>query len=89
MPSADTLYIVELPELAGHASHTVFVDDLDGRIKSIGARGTSPLTGDVRNGVRKVIYCDPDGNETGFGGAPVDDQSVLIAAEVTRCLAKC
>lgn len=22
------------------------------------------------NGVRKVIYRDPDGNEIGFGGAP-------------------
>jgi len=24
------------------------------------------------NGVRKVIYRDPDGNELGFGGAPRD-----------------
>jgi hypothetical protein len=24
------------------------------------------------NGVRKVFYRDPDGNETGFGGAPFE-----------------
>jgi hypothetical protein len=24
------------------------------------------------NGVRKVIYRDPDGNEIGFGGAPLE-----------------
>jgi hypothetical protein len=25
------------------------------------------------NGVRKALYRDPDGNEIGFGGAPLDD----------------
>ncbi len=27
------------------------------------------------NGVRKAIYRDPDGNELGFGGAPLDTGS--------------
>ena len=36
------LYIEELPEHAGHALHTVFVDDLDERVESIGARGIEP-----------------------------------------------
>ena len=27
------------------------------------------------NGVRKVLYRDPDGNELGFGGAPIDAAS--------------
>ena len=36
------LYIEELPERAGHALHTVFVDDLDERVESIGARGIEP-----------------------------------------------
>ena len=67
------LYIVELPERAGHAVHTVFVDDLDGRVESIGARGIEPVSQQTYgNGVRKVIYRDPDGNEIGFGGAPVE-----------------
>jgi len=62
------LYIEELPERAGHALHTVFVDDLDARVESIGARGIAPASQETYgNGVRKVIYRDPDGNEIGFG----------------------
>jgi hypothetical protein len=30
------------------------------------------MTQTYGNGVRKVIYRDPDGNEVGFGGLPVD-----------------
>ncbi|HLN77476.1 MAG TPA: VOC family protein [Nocardioidaceae bacterium] len=66
------LYIVELPERAGRALHTVFVDDLDERVESIGARGIEPASQETYgNGVRKVIYRDPDGNEIGLGGAPL------------------
>jgi catechol 2,3-dioxygenase-like lactoylglutathione lyase family enzyme len=64
------LYIEELPERAGHSLQTVFVDDLDDRVESIGARGIEPAAQEAYgNGVRKVIYRDPDGNEIGFGGA--------------------
>jgi catechol 2,3-dioxygenase-like lactoylglutathione lyase family enzyme len=64
------LYIVELPARAGHAIHTVFVTDLDERVGSISARGIEPAAQETyENGVRKVIYRDPDGNEIGFGGA--------------------
>jgi hypothetical protein len=50
----------------------VFVDDLDERVESIGVRGIEPaLQETYGNGVRKVIYRDPDGNEIGFGGAPL------------------
>ena len=66
------LYIEVLPERAGHALHTVFVDDLDQRIEGITARGIPPTSRETyENGVRKVIYRDPDGNEIGFGGAPL------------------
>jgi catechol 2,3-dioxygenase-like lactoylglutathione lyase family enzyme len=66
------LYIEEQPERAGHALHTVFVDDLDERVESIGARGIEPATQETYGtGVRKVIYRDPDGNEIGFGGGPL------------------
>ena len=66
-------YIEELPERAGHAMHTVFVDDLERRVESIAARGIRPATRETYgNGVRKVTFRDPDGNEIGFGGAPLE-----------------
>jgi catechol 2,3-dioxygenase-like lactoylglutathione lyase family enzyme len=67
------LYIEELPDRAGHAMHTVFVDDLEQRVESIAARGIQPASRETyENGVRKVMYRDPDGNEIGFGGAPLE-----------------
>lgn len=67
------LYIEELPPRAGYALHTLFVGNLDERVKSIGARGIEPASRETYdNGVRKVVYRDPDGNEIGFGGAPVE-----------------
>ena len=66
------LYIEQLPERAGHALHTVFVDDLDERVERISRRGIEPSSQETyENGVRKVIYRDHDGNEIGFGGSPV------------------
>ena len=67
------LFIEVRPEHAGHAMQTVFVSDFDTRIADIAGRGLEP---DVRetyeNGVRKATFRDPDGNEFGLGGAPVD-----------------
>jgi hypothetical protein len=57
---------------AGHAILTIFVDDLEALMTQIAERGIRPterLT--YRNGVRKALYHDPDGNEVAFGGAPV------------------
>lgn len=52
--------------------HTLFVDDLDARVEGITERGIeAPERETYSNGVRKVTYRDPDGNEIGFGGAPV------------------
>lgn len=63
------LYVVEQPEGAGHAVHTLFVGDLDERIEAMSGRGLEPAEDETYdNGVRKVTYRDPDGNETGFGG---------------------
>lgn len=65
------VYIVQQPEHAGHARHTLFVDDLDTLVAQIADRGLDPLTRETYpNGVRKITYRDPDGNEIGFGGAP-------------------
>ncbi|GAA5020112.1 hypothetical protein GCM10023335_49470 [Streptomyces siamensis] len=66
------VYIELRPGHAGHAMHTLFVDDLDTRVASISERGLEPMNRETyANGVRKVTYRDPDGNEIGFGGAPV------------------
>jgi predicted enzyme related to lactoylglutathione lyase len=68
-----SLAVEQRPEHAGHATHTIFVDDFDARVAQIADRGLAPTTRETySNGVRKAIYCDPDGNEIGFGGAPLD-----------------
>jgi catechol 2,3-dioxygenase-like lactoylglutathione lyase family enzyme len=65
------LYIVVRPQHAGHALHTLFVEDLDRRVEDMKGRGIEPADQETyENGVRKVIYRDPDGNEIGFGGGP-------------------
>ena len=63
------VYIVERPEHAGHAVHTLFVGDLDAQLEEIAGRGLEPSEQETYdNGVRKATYRDPDGNEIGFGG---------------------
>jgi catechol 2,3-dioxygenase-like lactoylglutathione lyase family enzyme len=65
------VYIVQRPEHAGHAVHLIFVDDLDTLVAQIADRGVEPVEREnYANGVHKVTYRDPDGNEFGFGGAP-------------------
>ncbi len=65
------MYIVQRPERAGHAVSLLFVDDLDGLVAQIADRGLDPAERETyANGVRKVTYRAPDGNEIGFGGAP-------------------
>jgi catechol 2,3-dioxygenase-like lactoylglutathione lyase family enzyme len=66
-----SIYIVEHPDGAGHGVVLIFVDDLDAHVSTIAARGLAPAEQETyTNGVRKVVYRDPDGNELGFGGAP-------------------
>jgi len=65
-----SIYICVRPEDAGHSGVTIFVDDLDERVAAIAERGIEPAKQETYgNGVRKVVYHDPDGNEIGFGGA--------------------
>lgn len=67
-----SLVVEHLPEHAGHARHTIFVDDFDERIARIADRGIEPWHRETyQNGVRKAIYRDPEGNEIGFGGPPL------------------
>ena len=66
-----SVYIEILPDHAGHAKLTLFVDDLDAVAAAIASRGLAPATRETyENGVRKFTYVDPDGNEIGYGGAP-------------------
>ncbi len=70
------VYIVQQPDHAGHVRHTLFVDDLDALVTQIADRGLDPVTRETyANGVRKTTYRDPDGNEIGFGGAPLSPAS--------------
>jgi predicted enzyme related to lactoylglutathione lyase len=66
-----SVVIEQRPEHAGHALHTIFVDDFDALVAQIADRGLEPAKRETySNGVRKATYRDPDGNEIGFGGAP-------------------
>ena len=66
------MYIEQRPAHAGHAKHTIFVADLDGIVAQIAGRGLDPAAQETyANGVGKITYRDPDGNEIGFGGAPL------------------
>jgi len=66
-----SVFIEMRPEHAGHAMHTIIVDDLDALIREIADRGIEPTEQETySNGVRKATYRDPDGNEIGFGGIP-------------------
>jgi hypothetical protein len=66
-----SIFVEEDAERAGHALHTIFVDDLDSLVSEIASRGISPAERETySNGVRKAIYRDADGNEIGFGSAP-------------------
>jgi hypothetical protein len=66
-----SVYIVQRPEHAGHSMHTVLVDDLDTLVAGIARRGLAPAQRETyANGVRKITYVDPDGNEIGYGAVP-------------------
>jgi catechol 2,3-dioxygenase-like lactoylglutathione lyase family enzyme len=71
-----SVYVVEHGSGAGNSVVTIFVDDLDARVAAIAARGIEPDEHETyANGVRKAVYRDPDGNELGFGGPPLDTSS--------------
>lgn len=69
-----SVYVVEHAAGAGHSVVTILVDDLDAHVAAITARGLEPAEYETyANGMRKVSYRDPDGNEVGFGGAPAQN----------------
>jgi hypothetical protein len=67
------VYVVLDPEHAGHSKVTLFLDYLDAFVSAAAGRGIDPDTVETYdNGVRKTTFRDPDGNEVGLGGAPLD-----------------
>ena len=67
------VFIKEDSERAGYAEHTILADDLEAVVEDIAARGIEPAKRETySNGVRKATYRDSDGNEIGFGGAPLE-----------------
>jgi hypothetical protein len=67
-----SVYVVEHPDV-GNCVVTFFAGDLDAQVAAIAARGLEPDDWENHeNGVRKALHRDPDGNELGFGGAPLD-----------------
>ena len=58
-----SVYIVEHPAGPGSSMVTILVDDLDAQVAAIAARGLEPDERETYpNGVRKVVYRDPDGS---------------------------
>ena len=65
------VYVLLDPEHAGDGLVTLFAEDLDAVAAAISARGVEPAERETYgNGVRKLTYRDPDGNELGIGGGP-------------------
>jgi catechol 2,3-dioxygenase-like lactoylglutathione lyase family enzyme len=71
-----SVYVVQHADGAGKSVVTIFLDDLDARVAAIAERGLEPVERTTYSGgARKVLSRDPDGNELGFGGAPLDTGS--------------
>ena len=66
-----SLYVVEHSGGAGRGVVTMVLDDLDGEVAAVAARGVQPAAREtLANGMRKVVYRDPDGNELVLAGPP-------------------
>ena len=68
------VYVVEDAQRAGGGHLTLFVADLEERVAAISRRGLEPTTDETYgNGVRKLEYHDPNGNQFGIGGGPSEE----------------
>ena len=66
------LYVLLDPDRAGRSLLTLFVEDVDSFVAAAAERDVRPASTETYdNGVRKVTFRDPDGNEVGVGGAAV------------------
>jgi catechol 2,3-dioxygenase-like lactoylglutathione lyase family enzyme len=65
------LFVWQQSENVGHAQHLLFVDGLDALVGKIADRGLDPAKRETySNGVCRIAYRDPDGNEIAFCGDP-------------------
>ncbi len=63
------VYIVQDPKRAGNALVLLFTDNLSTRVADLARRGIEPAAREsYDNGVTKVTYQDPNGNELSLGG---------------------
>jgi predicted enzyme related to lactoylglutathione lyase len=66
-----SVFVLEDEERAGNATHTMLVADVEKLVGEISERGIEPAeTETYSNGVTKVTYRDPDGNEVGYAEEP-------------------
>lgn len=63
------IYIEELPERAGRSKLMLMTSDIEAQTKRLALCGLSPSSVEEYDGMRKVCYLDPDGNEVSYGGA--------------------
>ncbi|KRA42148.1 VOC family protein [Devosia sp. Root635] len=67
------IYIIVDAKRAGGAIQTIMSADLEGMIAQISGRGLDFGQEEIPGeGVRKVMYYDPDGNEIGLGRIPAE-----------------
>jgi hypothetical protein len=65
------VFILEDPARAGHATITLFVDDLDALVgASPPAASSLQCERPTRTACARATYRDPDGNEIGYGSPP-------------------
>lgn len=66
-----SIYVNEEPEVAGGSRLLLMIVDLDAKLAELAERGLEPALDETyANGVRKVTFRDPDGNEIGFAAMP-------------------
>ena len=66
-----SVYVNQEPEVAGGSRLMLMVDDLEATLAELAGRGLGPALDETyANGVRKVTFRDPDGNEIGFAAFP-------------------
>ena len=67
------VYVELSPERAGSAMVTLFLADPEPFVAAAARQGIEPVHRETyANGVRKFLFADPDGNEIGIGGPPVE-----------------
>ncbi|HEU5121421.1 MAG TPA: VOC family protein [Candidatus Saccharimonadales bacterium] len=68
MSDTQWLYLIEAPERAGGSIQTIIGKDLEATLDQIAERGIKYEKEETpAEGVRKVMFYDPDGNEIGLG----------------------